>query len=58
GGAGAGLLGAAGGARPARGVRSCLVVTADRELRQRAEAHGARCSGPRTVRPLPPTRRD
>lgn len=40
----------------ARGARSCLVVTADRELRQRAEAHGARCAGPRTVRPLPPRR--
>ncbi|MGW3802089.1 NTP pyrophosphohydrolase [Streptomyces clavifer] len=34
--------------------RGCLVVTADRGLRQRAEAHGARCAGPRTVRPLPP----
>ncbi|MGW0561752.1 NTP pyrophosphohydrolase [Streptomyces sp. NPDC003016] len=30
-----------------------LVVTADRELRQRVEAHGARCAGPRTVRPRP-----
>ncbi|MFD5875066.1 NTP pyrophosphohydrolase [Streptomyces sp. NPDC060322] len=43
-------------AAAARGARSCLVVTADRELRQRAEAHGARCAGPRTVRPLPPRR--
>ncbi|WP_405939416.1 NTP pyrophosphohydrolase [Streptomyces sp. NBC_00726] len=31
--------------------RPCVVVTADRELRRRAEAHGARCTGPRTVRP-------
>ncbi|MEU5716755.1 NTP pyrophosphohydrolase [Streptomyces sp. NPDC020403] len=31
--------------------RDCLVVTADRELRQRVEAYGARCTGPRTVRP-------
>lgn len=31
--------------------RPCLVVTADRELRRRVEAHGARCAGPRTVRP-------
>ncbi|MBD0741725.1 NTP pyrophosphohydrolase [Streptomyces sp. CBMA152] len=30
--------------------RPCLVVTADRELRRRVEAHGARCAGPRTVR--------
>ncbi|GAA2964961.1 NTP pyrophosphohydrolase [Streptomyces enissocaesilis] len=30
-----------------------LVVTADRELRQRVEAYGARCAGPRTVRPRP-----
>ncbi|MFF0074093.1 NTP pyrophosphohydrolase [Streptomyces sp. NPDC005494] len=45
-------------AAAAHGVRSCLVVTADRELRQRAEAYGARCAGPRTVRPLPPTRRE
>ncbi|GGX26313.1 NYN domain-containing protein [Streptomyces chryseus] len=28
-----------------------LVVTADRELRRRVEAYGARCAGPRTVRP-------
>lgn len=31
--------------------RECLVVTADRGLRRRVEAHGARCAGPRTVRP-------
>lgn len=31
--------------------RECVVVTADRGLRQRAEAYGARCVGPRTVRP-------
>ncbi|MFJ8077339.1 NTP pyrophosphohydrolase [Streptomyces sp. NPDC096176] len=31
--------------------RTCVVVTADRELRRRAEAHGARCVGPRAVRP-------
>ncbi|MFF0742194.1 NTP pyrophosphohydrolase [Streptomyces sp. NPDC004111] len=30
--------------------RECVVVTADRELRRRVEAHGARCVGPRTVR--------
>lgn len=40
----------------ARGVRPCVVVTADRGLRQRAQAYGARCTGPRTVRPLPPSR--
>ncbi|MFD3653640.1 NTP pyrophosphohydrolase [Streptomyces sp. NPDC058620] len=34
--------------------RLCLVVTADRGLRQRVEAHGARCVGPRAVRPAPP----
>ncbi|MGC5004153.1 NTP pyrophosphohydrolase [Streptomyces sp. NBC_00353] len=34
--------------------RDCVVVTADRELRQRVEAYGAKCAGPRTVRPLPP----
>ncbi len=28
-----------------------LVATADRELRRRVEAYGARCVGPRTVRP-------
>ncbi|PVC84629.1 NTP pyrophosphohydrolase [Streptomyces sp. CS090A] len=31
--------------------RECVVVTADRGLRQRVEAYGARCAGPRTVRP-------
>lgn len=31
--------------------RPCVVVTADRELRRRVEAYGARCAGPRTVRP-------
>ncbi|NEB40559.1 NTP pyrophosphohydrolase [Streptomyces sp. SID14515] len=31
--------------------RDCVVVTADRGLRQRVEAYGARCAGPRTVRP-------
>jgi hypothetical protein len=30
--------------------RTCVVVTADRELRRRVEAHGARCVGPRAVR--------
>lgn len=30
--------------------RPCVVVTADRELRRRVEAYGARCVGPRTVR--------
>ncbi|MEV4681326.1 NTP pyrophosphohydrolase [Streptomyces kurssanovii] len=34
--------------------RTCVVVTADRELRRRAEAHGARCVGPRAVRPAEP----
>ncbi|MER5846825.1 NYN domain-containing protein [Streptomyces sp. NPDC002012] len=29
--------------------RPCTVVTADRELRRRAEEVGARCGGPRTV---------
>ncbi|WP_327302739.1 NTP pyrophosphohydrolase [Streptomyces sp. NBC_01298] len=29
----------------------CVVVTADRELRERVRAYGARCVGPRTVRP-------
>ncbi|MFE3516367.1 NTP pyrophosphohydrolase [Streptomyces sp. NPDC059166] len=37
-----------------RARRPCVVVTADRELRRRAEAYGALCVGPRTVRPLPP----
>ncbi|GAA3005440.1 NTP pyrophosphohydrolase [Streptomyces fulvorobeus] len=36
--------------------RLCVVVTADRGLRQRVEAHRARCVGPRTVRPTPPSR--
>lgn len=40
----------------AAGGRACVVVTADRELRRRVEAHGARCLGPRAVRPLPPGR--
>ncbi|WP_405997931.1 NTP pyrophosphohydrolase [Streptomyces sp. NBC_00829] len=31
--------------------RDCVVVTADRELRRRVEACGARCVGPRTVWP-------
>uniref|UniRef100_A0AAU2K1C4 NYN domain-containing protein n=1 Tax=Streptomyces sp. NBC_00049 TaxID=2903617 RepID=A0AAU2K1C4_9ACTN len=31
--------------------RDCVVVTADRELRERVRAHGARCVGPRAVRP-------
>ncbi|MFE2170954.1 NTP pyrophosphohydrolase [Streptomyces sp. NPDC059447] len=31
--------------------RDCVVVTADRELRSRVGAHGARCVGPRAVRP-------
>ncbi|MFB7917413.1 NTP pyrophosphohydrolase [Streptomyces sp. NPDC056061] len=34
--------------------RDRVVVTADRELRRRVEAYGARCVGPRTVRPSPP----
>ncbi|MCX4680571.1 NTP pyrophosphohydrolase [Streptomyces sp. NBC_01433] len=42
----------------AAGSRPCVVVTADRGLRQRVEAYGARCVGPRTVRPLPPHRGD
>ncbi|MER8085603.1 NTP pyrophosphohydrolase [Streptomyces sp. NPDC087532] len=40
----------------ARGERACVVVTADRELRRRVAECGARCMGPRTVRPLPPSR--
>ncbi|MFD9866101.1 NTP pyrophosphohydrolase [Streptomyces niveus] len=42
----------------ARGAadRPCVVVTADRELRRRVEAYGARCVGPRTVRQLPDER--
>ncbi|MEU6347644.1 NTP pyrophosphohydrolase [Streptomyces sp. NPDC046977] len=31
--------------------RPCLVVTADRELRERVTAHGAAVAGPRAVRP-------
>ncbi|OKK22231.1 NTP pyrophosphohydrolase [Streptomyces sp. CB00455] len=31
--------------------RGCVVVTADRELRERVRAYGARCVGPRAVRP-------
>ncbi|WP_412075706.1 NTP pyrophosphohydrolase [Streptomyces xanthophaeus] len=31
--------------------RGCVVVTADRELRERVRAYGVRCVGPRTVRP-------
>ncbi|MFE4632592.1 NTP pyrophosphohydrolase [Streptomyces sp. NPDC056773] len=34
-----------------RGDGGCVVVTADRELRERVRAYGARCVGPRTVRP-------
>ncbi|MFJ4961705.1 hypothetical protein EES43_23825 [Streptomyces sp. ADI96-02] len=33
--------------------RDLVVVTADRGLRRRVEARGARCVGPRTVRPVP-----
>ncbi|MFE0583063.1 NTP pyrophosphohydrolase [Streptomyces sp. NPDC058874] len=32
--------------------RPVVVVTADRELRERVGAYGARCVGPRAVRPL------
>ncbi|MGW7454830.1 NTP pyrophosphohydrolase [Streptomyces sp. NPDC054787] len=32
--------------------RDCVVVTADRELRTRVRAYGARCVGPRAVRPV------
>ncbi|MFJ7775808.1 NTP pyrophosphohydrolase [Streptomyces yangpuensis] len=38
-------------ARAAAGC-SVVVVTADRELRERVRAHGARCVGPRAVRPV------
>ncbi len=38
-------------ARAAAGC-SVVVVTADRELRERVREHGARCVGPRTVRPV------
>lgn len=31
--------------------RPCVVVTADRALRERVKAYGAHCAGPRTVRP-------
>ena len=31
--------------------RPCVVVTADRELRRRVEAYGAKCMGPRAVQP-------
>lgn len=31
--------------------RGCVVVTADRELRERVRAYGVRCVGPRAVRP-------
>lgn len=41
-------------AKAAAPERECVVVTADRGLQQRVEAYGARCVGPRTVRPLPP----
>ncbi|MFJ5546590.1 NTP pyrophosphohydrolase [Streptomyces sp. NPDC093225] len=30
--------------------RPCVVVTADRELRERVRAYGAECAGPRSVR--------
>ncbi|OII61645.1 NTP pyrophosphohydrolase [Streptomyces sp. CC53] len=33
------------------GGRRCLVVTADRALRERVARHGAECAGPRAVRP-------
>ncbi|WP_411073095.1 NTP pyrophosphohydrolase [Streptomyces sp. cmx-4-25] len=33
--------------------RPCLVVTADRELRERAQKEGARCVGPRALPPAP-----
>ncbi|MFC8292113.1 NTP pyrophosphohydrolase [Streptomyces sp. NPDC057242] len=33
--------------------RPCLVVTADRELRRRAEEEGARCTGPGGLPPAP-----
>ncbi|MFD3525293.1 NTP pyrophosphohydrolase [Streptomyces sp. NPDC058653] len=35
------------------GGRPCVVVTADRELRRRVGAYGARCVGPRTVTSTP-----
>ncbi|KPH96983.1 MULTISPECIES: NTP pyrophosphohydrolase [unclassified Streptomyces] len=36
----------------AHAERGCVVVTADRELRERVRAYGARCLGPRAVRPV------
>ncbi|MFJ7085261.1 NTP pyrophosphohydrolase [Streptomyces griseus] len=42
------IAGLAAGSAP---DRDCVVVTADRGLRRRVEAYGARCVGPRTVRP-------
>lgn len=42
------IAGLAAAAAPEHG---CVVVTADRGLRHRVEAYGARCVGPRTVRP-------
>lgn len=36
----------------AEGGCRVVVVTADRELRERVRAYGARCVGPRTVRPV------
>ncbi|GHF52478.1 NTP pyrophosphohydrolase [Streptomyces sp. NRRL_ISP-5395] len=42
------IAGLAAGAAP---DRDCVVVTADRGLRRRVEAYGARCVGPCTVRP-------
>ncbi|MFJ9639290.1 NTP pyrophosphohydrolase [Streptomyces sp. NPDC101178] len=44
----------AGLASAAAPERDCVVVTADRGLRRRVEAYGARCVGPRTVRPPAP----
>ncbi|MGW9375046.1 NTP pyrophosphohydrolase [Streptomyces xanthophaeus] len=38
-------------AAAAREGRGCVVVTADRALRERVRAYGAQCRGPRTVRP-------
>ncbi|GGS20497.1 hypothetical protein Snoj_21280 [Streptomyces nojiriensis] len=32
--------------------RGCVVVTADRELRERVRAYGVECVGPRAVRPV------
>ncbi|RSS46424.1 NTP pyrophosphohydrolase [Streptomyces sp. WAC08241] len=36
------------------GGRPCLVVTADRELRERVQGEGARCVGPRALPPDTP----